>query len=128
MDYFVLFSGVVASISTIIHFTVGVNIYLRSVMRSKINEMPKRVVQALFHSVSVYLITTSVILISFSLGYNLIFENTIDVLIIIGFIYGGFAVVQFVVAMSANLVGGIFKMYQWFLWALVALLLLISVN
>jgi hypothetical protein len=61
------------------------------------------------------------------MGENLIFENTPDVLKMIGFIYAGFAVVQFGIALTSTIKMGVFKLFQWIFWVLIAVLVLVSV-
>lgn len=82
--------------------------------------------QSLFHYMSVFMILTSVILIAFSLGENLVFENSTDVLKFIGFSYAGFAVVQFIIALTSSIKMGVFKLFQWVFWVLIAVFALMG--
>jgi len=95
-------------------------------MTSNIDEIPKKVMQSLFHYMSIFLILTSVILIAISIGQNLIFENTSDIIKVIGIIYAGFAIVQFYIALTSSLKMGVFKLFQWIFWALIAFFCLIG--
>ncbi len=127
MNYFILTSGVLAFFATIGHFAIGTKDFLKPVMNSNIDEIPKKVMQSLFHYMSVFMIVTSVTLLAISMGENLIFENTKDVVKIIGFIYAGFAVTQFIIALTSSIKMGVFKLFQWVFWALIAVFALISV-
>ena len=126
MNYFTLTAGILAALETIGHFAVGTKDFLKPVMESGIEEIPKKVMQSLFHYMSVFMILTTVILIAVAMGYNLIFENTKDVVKFIGFTYAGFAVIQFLIAFTSSIKGGIFKLFQWVFWILIALFSLIS--
>ncbi len=127
MDYFILTSGVLASFATIGHFAIGHKDFLKPVLESNIDEIPKKVMQSLFHYMSVFMILTSVILIAIAIGQNLIFENTQDIVKFIGIIYAGFAIVQFLIAINSSIKMGVFKLFQWIFWALIALFCLLSV-
>lgn len=127
MDYLVLTAGVLASLATIGHFAIGAKDFLKPVMASNIDEIPKKVMQSIFHYISVYLILTSLFLIAISTGECMLFENTSDIVKLIGFIYAGFAIVQFIIALSSNIKMGIFKLFQWIFWALIAVFSLLSV-
>jgi hypothetical protein len=126
MDYFILTSGVVATLATIGHFAIGNKEFLKPVINSNAAEIPKKVMQSVYHYMSVFLVLTSVILLAFSLGENLIFENRSDVLKMIGFSYAGFAVAQFIIAFTSSLKMGILKLFQWIFWALIAVFALLA--
>jgi len=126
MNYIILTSAVVATFATIGHFAIGNKEFLKPVLDSNAPEIPKRVMQSVYHYMSVYLILTAVILITFSLGENLVFENRADVLKFIGFSYAGFAVAQFIIALTSSIKMGIFKLFQWILWLLIAVFALLG--
>ena len=126
MNYFILTSGILAASATIGHFTMGAKDFLRPVMTSDIDEIPRKVMQGLFHYMSVFLIFTSVILIAISSGNNLVFENASDVVKVIGFLYAGYAVAQFIISLTSQIKMGIFKMFQWIFWMLIAIFALLG--
>jgi hypothetical protein len=64
MDYFILTSGVLAALATIVHFAIETKDFLKPVMNSNVDEIPKKVMQSLFHYMSVFMIVTAVILIT----------------------------------------------------------------
>ncbi|MCK5281298.1 MAG: hypothetical protein KAK04_22240, partial [Cyclobacteriaceae bacterium] len=84
MNYFILTSGIFASLATIGHFAIGAKDFLKPVMNSDIDEIPRKVMQSLFHYMSVFMVLTSVVLLAISMGENLIFEHTNDVVKMIG--------------------------------------------
>ena len=127
MNYLILTSGILATFATIGHFAIGTKDFLRPVMSSDINNIPKKVMQSLFHYMSVFMILTSVILLSIAMGQKLIFENTSDIVKLIGITYAGFAVIQFTIALTSGIKMGVFKLFQWVFWILIASFALISV-
>jgi len=126
MNYLILASGVIAALATIGHFAVGTKEFLKPVLNSNIDEIPKKVMHSLFHYMSVYMTITSIILLTIGTGYNLVFENTADVVKLIGFSYAGFAIVQFVIAITSTIDKGVFKLFQWIFWVLIAIFTLTS--
>ena len=127
MNYFILTAGILAALATIGHFTMGSKRFLRPVMKSELDLTVKKVMQSLFHYMSVYMVLTSIFLIAMSTGECQQFENTPDVVKLIGFIYAGFAIVQFIIAATSKIKMGIFKLFQWIFWALIAFFTLITV-
>lgn len=120
MDYYILTAGVLASLATIGHFAMGTKDFLNPVMVSDIDEIPKKVMESIFHYMSVFMILTSVVLLAVAMGHNLIFESTGDVMKIIGTIYACFAGVQFYIAITSSIKMGVFKLFQWIFWALIS--------
>ena len=126
MNYYLLIAGILAVLATIGHFAVGTKDFLKPVLNSNIDEIPKKVMHSLFHYMSVFMIITSVILISFALGNSLVFEKTNDVVLIIAIVYSGFAVIQLIIALNSSIKMGVFKLFQWIFWTLIALFLYLS--
>jgi hypothetical protein len=126
MNYFIITSAVVATMANIGHFAMGNKEYLKPVMNSNAAEIPKKVMQSAFHYMSVYMVLTAVLLIAFSFGENLVFENRNDVLKVIGFSYAGFAAVQFIIAITSSIKMGIFKLFQWIIWVLISVFALLG--
>lgn len=120
MNYYILTAGVLATFATIGHFAIGTKDFLKPVMISDIDEIPKKVMESLFHYMSVFMILTSVVLLAIAVGHDLIFDTTTDVVKIIGTIYACFAVVQLYIALTSSLKMGVFKLFQWIFWALIA--------
>lgn len=54
MNYLILLAGILAALATIGHFTVGAKDFLKPVMNSDIDEIPKKVMQSLFHYMSIF--------------------------------------------------------------------------
>ena len=116
-----------ASLSTIGHFAIGAKDFLKPVLNSDIDEIPRKVMQSLFHYMSVYMVLTSVILLGVSIGESLIFEHTDDVVKMIGLSYAGYAIIQFIIALTSSIKMGVIKLFQWVFWALIAAFSLMGV-
>lgn len=126
MSYPLFAAGVLAVLATIGHFFAGYKMYIRPIIGSNADAIPKNVVLCLFHYMSVYLILTAIILLAFSFGYSLIFDSIHDVTLVIGISYAGFALVQLAVALTSSVKSGPLKMFQWIFWLLIALLSLVA--
>ena len=127
MNYFILAAGIFATFASIGHFVIGTKDFLRPVLNAEINAIPKNVMYSLFHYMSVFMTFTSVILLSVSMGENLIFESAVDVVKLIGIIYAAFAITQFLIALTSSIKMGVIKLFQWIFWTLIAACSLIGV-
>ena len=121
MNYFYLTAGILSLLATIGHFAMGTKDFLKPVLTSDIETIPKKVMHSLFHYMSVFLILTTIIMLMFSFGKPLVFQNTSDVSIFIGGSFTGFALVQLIIAVTSSLERGVLKLFQWVFWLLIAL-------
>lgn len=128
MNYFILTAGILAALATIGHFTMGSKKFLRPVIKSDIDLTVKKVMQSLFHYMSVFMVLTSLFLIAISTGGCQLYENTPDVVRFIAIVYSGFAIVQFIIAATSEIKMGIFKLFQWIFWALIAFFLFYGIS
>lgn len=128
MNYFILVAGILAALATIGHFTMGAKKFLKPVMKSDIDQTPKKVMQSLFHYMSVFMVLTSLFLIAISTGECQLYENTNDVVRFIAIVYAGFAIIQFIIAVTSSIKMGLFKLFQWIFWALIAFLLFYGIS
>ncbi len=126
MNIVVFLAGLVAGFATIGHFIIGSREFLKPVMGSQVEEIPKRVMMGLFHYMSVFMVLTTIILISLSLGCNLIFENPDDILKFIAVTYGGYAIAQLIIALTAPVKQGLIKLFQWVFWMVISILIFID--
>ncbi len=120
MDNSLLTAGILAALATMGHFGVGYKRFLKPVLKANIDPVAAKVMSSLFHYMSVYMILTTVILLAFGFGDPLFFKSPGDVVLIIGLSYAGFALVQFVIALTSSIPMGILKLFQWIFWALIA--------
>ncbi len=121
MNIFSIIAGAFATIATILHFTVGLNKYLKSILKHEIDESLKIAFRLLFYYFSFFLVLSSFILSMIGIrGSGCFF----DPLLVLGFIGGNyliFGVVHFITVLTCNIKGALIKMYQWILWLVIAL-------
>lgn len=127
MNYYLLTAGIFATLATIGHFTIGSKEFLSPILNSNIEQIPKKVMHSIFHYMSVILTLTTIILLAMSFGNNLIFDNSNDIVKFIGYTYAGFAISQFFIALFSSIEKGIFKLFQWIFWTLIAFFSLASI-
>ncbi|WP_439183061.1 hypothetical protein [Carboxylicivirga taeanensis] len=120
MNTMVLLAGIVAAMATLGHFTAGTKMYLKPFKACDLDVVPKNVILSVFHYVSVYQILSSLLLIMVGVNYeNCMYDPTM-VLNFIGMNYAFFALVQIIIALTSSVKGGLFKMFQWVFWVLIA--------
>jgi len=120
MNYFIFVSAIISLAAVIGHFTMGCKSYLKPVMDSDIDIVPKKVMQSLFHYVSVFMVLSTIILFAGSHQSCPLYDYVQNMIRFIGIVYAFFALTQFIIAVSSGIPGGIFKLFQWILWALIA--------
>jgi hypothetical protein len=121
MNYFIFMSALIALVAFIGHCTMGRKEYLLPVMNSEIDIVPKKVMQSLFHYMTVFLILSTLILLAGSHHLCPLYDYVHNMIRFIGIVYAFFAIAQFLVALSSGIPGGVFKLFQWVFWALIAL-------
>ncbi|TRX72489.1 hypothetical protein [Carboxylicivirga sp. M1479] len=125
MNTMVLLAGIVAGLATLGHFTAGTKLYLKPFLACDLDPVPKNVILSVFHYVSVYQIFSSLILVMVGINFENCMHDPTMVLNFIGINYGFFALVQIVIALTSSVKGGLFKMFQWIFWVLIAVLVFI---
>lgn len=120
MNWYIITAGLVATATTIGHFTVGGKEFLKPMLGASFDPVPKKVMHCVFHYVSTYLILSAVTL----LGIGLNFwsgPGTVAVTRFIAANYVVFAAWQIVLAITSGIPKGIFKLFQWVFFVLIAL-------
>ena len=120
MNFFILISAIIALFAVIGHFTIGRKDYLKPVLDSDIDLIPKRVMLSLFHYMSVFMILSTVILFAGSSRTCPLYDYVQNMIRFIGVVYAFFAAAQFIIALGSGIPGGIFKIFQWVFWSLIA--------
>ena len=64
MNFFIFISALITFVAIIGHFTMGRKAYLKPVMDSDIEQVPKKVMQSVFHYMSVFLVLSLFILLA----------------------------------------------------------------
>jgi hypothetical protein len=119
MNWPIFIAGVGAGFITLGHFAVGSKQYLKPMLQASFDDVPKKVNHCVFHYISAFLVLSTLFLLIIGTGYN----NNADTSWLVKFIsinYGCFAVVQIIIAATSGIRNAIFKMFQWTLFAFVA--------
>ena len=64
MNYFIFISALISLVAIIGHFSMGRKEYLKPVLDSDIDIVPKKVMQSLFHYMSVFMVLSMIILLA----------------------------------------------------------------
>ena len=120
MNWFLIIAGGLAGFATVGHFFIGSRNFLKPTLQAPFDEVPKKVMQCLFHYVSAYLILSTIFLLAIGLGYKL-GGNSALLVKFIGLNYAAFAVAQIIIAVASNIQNALFKLFQWIFWTLIAL-------
>lgn len=120
MNYFIFLSAIFALAATIGHFTMGRKAYLLPVLNSEVDIVPKKVMQSVFHYVSVFLVLSTLILFAGSHHTCPLYDYVHNMVKFIGVVYAFFAITQILIALGSGIPGGVFKLFQWVFWALIA--------
>lgn len=121
MNWFIISAGIIATFTTIGHFTMGVKEYLKPMLDADFEAIPKQVMRAVFHYVSVYLITSTLALLGIGSG---IIQDTHPSLVVqfIAINYTFFAIWQICIAATSHIPRGAAKMFQWVFFVIIATL------
>jgi len=120
MNFFILISAILSLSAVIGHFTMGRKDYLKPVLDSDIDIVPKKVMHSLFHYMSVFMVLSTIILLSGSSHSCPLYDYVHNMIRFIGIVYAFFALTQFIIAATSGISGGVFKLFQWILWALIS--------
>ncbi|MFC2021429.1 hypothetical protein ACFLU1_06610 [Chloroflexota bacterium] len=120
MNWLVLISGLFALSAVIGHFTMGNQSFLKPMMDASFDEVPKKVMQSVFHYISVFLVLSAVVLIL--VGFGFIFNLSSNLLVrFIALNYLLFALVQLIIALKSSIPRPLTKLFQWGLWIVIAI-------
>ena len=120
MNYFIFISALIALVAIIGHFTMGRKEYLKPVLNSDADIVPKKVMQSVFHYMSVFMILSTLVLFAGSHELCPMYDYVHNMIRFIAIVYVFFALAQFMIAATSGIPGGILKMFQWLFWALIA--------
>jgi hypothetical protein len=119
MNWLVLISGLVAGFCTVGHFAIGSKQYLQPMLQASFDEVAKKVMHCVFHYVSVYLVLSTIFLLAVGLGYNFNSDTSLPVKLI-AVHFALFAVSQLIIAATSKINNAVFKMFQWIIFAVIA--------
>ena len=121
MNWFVIGAGIVALFATVGHFLMGSKDFLNPMLNASFDPVPKKVMHSVFHYVSVFLTLSALALLA--IGFGLISDNQPSLLVrFLALNYAFFAIWQIVIALNSGIEKGVFKLFQWVFWAIIAIL------
>lgn len=121
MNWFIISAGLVSAFTTIGHFVIGSKEYLKPMLAANIEPVPKQVMHAVFHYVSVFLIMSTLALLA--VGFGLLSGNPSSLLIqFIALNFAFFAIWQIFIAATSKIPQGLIKMFQWVFFIIIAIL------
>jgi len=120
MNYFIFISALIGFVAIIGHFTMGRKEYLKPVLDSDIDIVPKKVMQSVFHYMSVFMVLSTLVLFAGSHELCPMYDYVHNMIRFIAIVYAFFALTQFIIALTSGIPGGVLKMFQWLFWALIA--------
>ena len=123
MNVYIFSAGIVATFATIGHFTYGRKMFLKPMLRAEFDPVAKRTMQIVFHYVSAFLIFSAYILLM--TGFMGI-ACQFDPQMLHGFllvVYLLMSITGKIMAWTSKIKGGLFKMFQWIIWFVIAFLI-----
>jgi hypothetical protein len=117
MNPLIVSAGIIALLTTIGHFTAGRKMYLKPLLESDIEEVPKKVLHCVFHYISTFLILSTLALFvsgSMQIGRILPFFIAVN--------YSLFAVCQLALIKQSGIERGPLEMFQWIFFIVIAVL------
>jgi hypothetical protein len=121
MNWLILISGLFALFAVIGHFTMGTKSFLKPMMDASFDIVPKKVMQSVFHYISVFLILSAVALLLTGFGFSFDLDSTL-LIWFIALNYSIFAIVQIIIALTSGVPNGATKLFQWVFWIIIAVL------
>ena len=85
------------------------------------DEVSKKVMHTVFHYVSVFMVLSAAALVLAGVGFSFDLDPTL-VVYFIALNYSLFALTSIVIAVTSGINNGLFKMFQWVFWIVIAVL------
>lgn len=126
MNWIIIIAGILAAFVTFGHLIFGINWYLRPMLESNLETVPKATMQCVFHYVTVFLIVSTLFLLYVGIDYEDVREPSL-VVYFIGINYFIFAIVQIIYAFKNNLERPLIIMFQWVMFLPIGILCMIGV-
>ena len=119
MNVWLIVSGVLALFVVVGYFTMGRKSYLKPMLDASFDGIAKRVMQCVFHYISVNLVLMTILLLA--VGFGLDIQGRSVVLIkFVALHFALYAIVQIILAATAKIEKVFMKMFQWLLFILIA--------
>jgi hypothetical protein len=121
MNWLVFSAGIFSAFTLIGHFTMGSKEYLKPMLAAEFNQVPKKVMHSVFHYISAFLILATLALLAAAFGY--LSDGSPSLLVrFIALNYAFFAIWQIAIAATSGIEKGVFKLFQWVFFVIIAVL------
>ena len=130
MNWMLFVSGAVCAFCTFGHFTMGSRDYLKPMLGASFEDLPKRVMHAVFHYVSVSLVlSTAALLVASFLEVSDVPEGygLSALVLFVAAQFALFAVVQLIVAFASRIERAAVRMFQWIIFAVISVFAFLGV-
>lgn len=130
MNYYFLAAGILSLIALLGHLTMGYKLYLKPVLDSDLDDVPKSIMKGLFHYVSVFQILSSLVMIGNAVSCTMdnCLINSQATIRFIALNYAGFAIVQLIQASTSKIDKSFSKLFQWIFWLFIAAMAFSGMN
>ena len=119
MNWMIIIAGIVCAFTMIGHFVVGSKNYLKPMQQAQFDQVPKKVMHCVFHYVSAYMVLSTIVLLVIGFGIW-IGEGTSILVKFVSINYALFAVWQIALVTTSKIPNGIFKLFQWMFFVVIA--------
>ena len=127
MHVYILLAGIASLLTTMGHFTLGYKMYVKPMLDADFEPVAKRVMLSIYHYMSVFLILATLSLLYLGLvlkqgnRYNMLF------ILFLGTNFALMAIAQLLVALFSKIPNGIWKIFQWLFFAVVAMFIFLGI-
>jgi hypothetical protein len=121
MNWLVFSAGLVCAFATLGHFAIGSKKFLMPMLEAEFEPVPRKVMHCVFHYVSAFMILSTAALLCIGSG-AVAGDGAFILARFIAVNYAAFAVWQIVLASSSQIENGVFKLFQWMFFAVIAAL------
>ncbi len=121
MNWLIFSAGLFSVFTVIGHFTMGTKLYLKPMLATDLDPIPKKVMHSVFHYASVFLILASLALVAIGSG-KFADGNSFPLVRFIALNYALFAIWQIGIAATSGIDRGVIKLFQWTFFIIIAVL------
>lgn len=105
------------------HIYFGIPWYLKPILKSSLENVPKTVIHAVFHYVTVFMFLSAAVLI---ISAHSIFPISNDIVKFIGINYIIFGLTQIIIVLLSKEQKGLVKMFQWTMFLIIGILAVLA--
>ena len=124
METKIIVAGCIALFVVVGHFLFGIKWYLKPMLDSNTEIIPKATLQSVFHYVSVFLLLSSIVLLLIGFG-KFEFHDNRYLVKFIGTNYLMYTLVQIIYSIKNKIPNPMIKMFQWTMFLPIGILCLI---